>query len=137
MRELIGFIGFQADLTNILDQVEETFGKAPTADKLQQEFYLLAQERMEKIQQFASCLKQKNRKLQTKFAGHYDRKQLKDQLFFGTHQYLHDSICFLYKQEVTYEDLLSATRQAEMEWTESKIFVRVKESKCWKSKEKG
>ena len=63
MRELIGFIGFQADLTDILDKVEERFGKAPTANKLQQEFYLLAQERMEKIQQFASHLEQKYRKL--------------------------------------------------------------------------
>ena len=50
VRELIGFIEFQADLTDILDQVEERFGKAPTVDKLQQEFYLLGQERIEKIQ---------------------------------------------------------------------------------------
>ena len=43
------------------------------------------------------------------------------------HQHLHDSMHFLYKQEeVTYDDLLSATREAEMEWTESKISVRVK-----------
>ena len=82
MRELIGFIVFQADLTDILDQVEERFGKAPTADKLQQEFYLLVQERMEKIQQFASHLEQKYRKLQTRFLGHYDRKQLNDWLFW-------------------------------------------------------
>ena len=44
VRELIGFIGFQADLMDILNQVEERYGKAPTADKLQQEFYLLGQE---------------------------------------------------------------------------------------------
>ena len=68
---------------DILDGVEERFGKAPTADKLQQEFYLLGQERMEKIQQFASHLEQKYRKLQTKFPGHYDRKQLKYQLFLA------------------------------------------------------
>ena len=64
VRELIGIIGFQADLTNILDQVEERFGKTPTVDKLQWEFYLLAQERMEKIQQFASHLEQRYWKLQ-------------------------------------------------------------------------
>ena len=78
MKELIGLIGFQADLMDILDQVKERSGKAPTVDKLQQDFYLLGQERMEKIQQFASCLEQKYRKLQTKFPGCYDRKQLKD-----------------------------------------------------------
>ena len=37
VRELTGFIGFQADLTDILDWVEERFGKAPTVDKLQEE----------------------------------------------------------------------------------------------------
>ena len=77
-RELIGFIGFQADLTDIPDQVKERFGKAPTGGKLQQEFYLLAQGRVDKIQQFASHLEQKFRKLKTKFPGCYDRKQLKD-----------------------------------------------------------
>ena len=43
------------------------------------------------------------------------------------HQHLYDSVQFLYKQEeITYEDLLSATRGGKMEWTESKISVRVK-----------
>ena len=66
---------------------------------------------MEKIQQFARCLEQKYRKLQTKFPGCYDRKQLKDWLFFGIHQHLCDSMHFCYKQEeTTCEDLLSATQ---------------------------
>ena len=63
--------------------MEERLGKASTADKLKQEFYLLGQEIMEKIQQFASHLEQKYRKLQTKSPGHYDRKQLKDTLFLA------------------------------------------------------
>ena len=70
---------------------------------------------MEKIQQFASHLEQKYRKLQTKFPGCYDRKQLKDWLYFGMHQHLCDSMHFLCKQEETrYEDLLSAAHEAEM-----------------------
>ena len=73
-----------------------------------------------------------------KFPGHYNRKQLRDQLFFGMHQQLHDSMCFLYTQEeVTYEDLLSATREAEMEWTESKISVRVKSASVEEQREEG
>ena len=109
-----------------MDWVEEIFGKAPTMDKLQQEFYLLGQEKTEKIQQFTSHLEQKYRKLQTKLPGHYDRKQLKDWLFFGMHQHLHNSMHFLYKQEeMMYKDL-SATHEAETEWMESKISVRVK-----------
>ena len=71
VRELIGFVGFQADLTDILDQVEERFGKAPTADKLPARVLLLGQEKTKKIQQFASHLEQNYRRLQTKFPGHY------------------------------------------------------------------
>ena len=67
----------------ILDWVEERFDKAPTADKIQQEFYLLGQEKIKKIQQFASHLVQTYKKLQTKFPSHYDRKQLKDRLFLA------------------------------------------------------
>ena len=57
VREPIGLIGFQADLTDILDCIEERFGKAPTTDKLQHEFYLLGQEKMEKVQQYASNIR--------------------------------------------------------------------------------
>ena len=54
------------------------------------------------------------------------------------HQHLHDSMCFLYKQEeVTCEDLLSATRETKMEWTESKISVRVKSASVEKQREEG
>ena len=68
------------------------------------------QEKMENAQQFASHLEHKYRKLWANFPGCYDRKQLVDWLFFGMHQHLCDSMCFLYKQEETmYENLLSAT----------------------------
>ena len=45
---------------------------------------------------------------------------------------------FLYKQEeITYEDLLSATREAEMEWTESKISVIVKSASVEEQRQEG
>ena len=47
-------------------------------------------------------------------------------------------MCFLYKQEeITYEDLLSATQEAEMEWTESKISVRAKSPSVEEQREEG
>ena len=52
-RELVGFVGFQADLSHIPDWVEAGFGKVPTVDKLQQEFNQLQQERDEK---YSICL---------------------------------------------------------------------------------
>ena len=48
------------------------------------------------------------------------------------------TVQFLYKQEeITYNDLLSATREAEMEWTESKISVRVKSASVEEQREEG
>ena len=54
------------------------------------------------------------------------------------HQHLCDSMHFLYKQEeTTYEDMLSATYEAEMEWMESKISVRVKSVSVKEQREEG
>ena len=44
VREMISFIGFDGDLTNILEKVEKHFGKQLSGDHLQQEFYQLSQE---------------------------------------------------------------------------------------------
>ena len=117
------FIGFRANLDTILISIEDRFGRGPSADKFQQEYYQLQQEKGEKIQQFASRLETKYRKLEEKFPDRYDRKQ-----FYGMHQHLRDSMRFLYRQEpISYENLLIATREAETEWTENKsISVRMR-----------
>ena len=51
-RDLVGFVGFDADLERILMEVTNRFGKKYTRDKLQQEFYKLSQEKGEKIGAF-------------------------------------------------------------------------------------
>ena len=95
-------------------------------DRLQQDFYQLNQEKGEKIKVFAGRLEQLYQKLQQKFPGKYDVKQLKDHLFYGMSQHLWDSMRFLYKKEETsYEDLLKASQEAEGEWTKNKS-ARVK-----------
>ena len=91
-RELIGFVGYQTELDVILQSLEKRFGKKLTRDKLQQDFYQLSQERGEKIKAFAGRLEQVYRKLQDKFPGKYDMKQLKDHLFYSMSQHLHDSM---------------------------------------------
>ena len=55
-RDLVGFIGFDADLERILMEVTNRFGKRYTGDKLQQEFYKLSQEKDEKISAFIGRL---------------------------------------------------------------------------------
>ena len=48
VRELVRFIGFRAEISTILTGIEGCFGRGPSADKLQQEYYQLQQERGEK-----------------------------------------------------------------------------------------
>ena len=48
-QDLIGFVGFDADIERILDEVTSRFGHKYTGDKLQQEFYQLWQEKGEKL----------------------------------------------------------------------------------------
>ena len=54
------------------------------------------------------------------------------------HQHLHESVHFHYKQEkTTNESLMSATHEAETEWTESKVSARVKGASVAEHKEEG
>ena len=48
VREMISFLGFDGDLSDILEKVEKRFGKQLSGDRLQQEFYQLSQEKSEK-----------------------------------------------------------------------------------------
>ena len=52
--ELIGFVSFNALLSTILEAIDNRFGKKSTADRLQQEFFQLQQEKGERNQHFAS-----------------------------------------------------------------------------------
>ena len=69
--ELVGFVGFNAPLSTILEAIDKRFGKKLTADHLQQEFFQLQQEKGERIQHFASWLERAFRKLQEVFPQHY------------------------------------------------------------------
>ena len=55
-RDLVGFVGFYAELERILMEVTNRFSKRYTGDKLQQEFCKLSQEKGEKISAFTGGL---------------------------------------------------------------------------------
>ena len=76
--ELVGFVGFSAPLSIILEAIDKRFGKKSTADRLQQEFFQLQQEKGERIQHFASHLERAFRKLQEVFPQRYRGEQLKE-----------------------------------------------------------
>ena len=89
--------------------------------RLQQEFYQLAQDKTEKVRQFAGRLEQKYIYLKEKFSNKYQTKDLKDRLFHGMHPHICESMRFLYKKaEVTYEELLSEMLEVEKDCCSSK-----------------
>ena len=116
VREFVSSIGFETSMEDIIEKIEERFGERWTADRLQQEFYQMTQQKGEKIRQFAGRLETKFKKLKERIPGRYDEKILKERLFHGMHQNLRDSIRFCYKQEGTmYAKLFSETLDAEKE----------------------
>ena len=68
-------------IDDILKKVEKQFGKQLSGDWLQQEFYQLAQDKTEKVRQFAGRLEQKYKYLKEKFPDKYQTKDLKERAF--------------------------------------------------------
>ena len=82
---MISFLGFDANLDDILEKAEKWFGKQLSGDHFQQEFYQIAQDKNEKVRQFAGRLEQKYKYLKEKFPDKYQTKDLKDRLFYRMH----------------------------------------------------
>ena len=84
-------------------------------------FFQLAQEKSEGVQQYAGHLENHYKKLKAAFPDRYRGTQMKERLYFGMIPGLRNATRYLYKQdETTYEELLDAAKEAELEFTESK-----------------
>lgn len=115
-REHMAFVGFDSGIDVLVSKMEERFGKTRNIDKLQQEFYQMTQEKGERIYQFASRLENTYKRLHLKLPDMYNHRQLKDRLFRGMHPHLKDCMRFMYKKDdVTYEQLLEETNDAELD----------------------
>ena len=124
-RDYLDFIGFDKDLSVIITALDKRYGKGQTTDQIQQEFYQLAQERGETIQQFAGRIELKYKKLIALYRGRYNLEMLKECLFYGMTQHLHNSMRYLYKQpDMTYDELLQSAKEAESEWIDNKLRVK-------------
>ena len=99
--KLIGFEGFNAPLSTILEAIDKRFGKKSTANHLQQEFFQLQQDKGERIQHFASRLERAFKKLQEALPKRYGQEQLKKQLFHRVNQQMLGSMQFFYTKETT------------------------------------
>ena len=125
-RDYLDFIGLDKELPVLMEVLETRYGKGQMTDKLQQEFYQLTQEQNEFVQQFAGRLEFKYKRLICLYPDRYNLNILKERLFYRMTQHLRDSMRYLYKEtETRYEQLLSAAREAEAEWIESKT-IKVK-----------
>ena len=122
-RDYLDFVGFDKELSVLMEALETRYGKGQTTDKLQQEFYQPTQERNKSVQQFAGQLEFKYKRLICLYPDRYNLSILKERLFYRMTQHLRDSMRYLYKEtETGYKQLLSAAREAETEWIESKII---------------
>ena len=121
--ELLEFIGYGEEMSDILRHIKERFGQRPSEAKLQKEFFLMEQRKTESINQFARWVEQRFKRLRALYPGRYDCGQLKERVFQGMHPHLRDSMIFLYmKEEVGYEEFLAAVYEAETEGTEGKVL---------------
>ena len=124
---MIGFVGFDADIERILEEVTGRFGQKYTGDKLQQEFYQLRQEKGEKLWVFAGRLESIYWQLHEKLPEQFNPNQLKDCLFYGVNQSLRDSLRYLFKDvKVTYQAFLAALEETENEYSEVRTAIKSK-----------
>ena len=121
--ELLEFIGYGEEMSDILKHIKERFGQGPSKAKLQKEFFLMEQRKTESINQFAGQVEQRFKRLRALYLGRYDCNQLKERVVQGMHPHLRDSMRFFYmKEEEGYEEFLAAVYEAETEGTEGKIL---------------
>ena len=88
VRELLEFIGYGEEMSVILRHINEQFGQGPSKAKLQKEFFLMEQKKMESINQFVGRVEQRFKRLRALYPERYDRSQLKERIFQGMHPHL-------------------------------------------------
>ena len=87
-RELLEFIGYGEEMSDIMKHIKERFRQGPSKAKLQKEFFLMEQRKTEHINQFAGQVEQRFKRLRALYPGRYDHNQLKERDFQGMHPHL-------------------------------------------------
>lgn len=128
VRQLLEVNSYREELPMMIRRIKERFGMGISKVKLQKEFFLLEQKKGETIGQFAGRLEHKFKFLKELYPDRYDRSQLKERVFQGMNSQLRDSMRFLYtRDDVGYEDFLTAVQEAEAETVENRnVQVRSK-----------
>ena len=81
--ELLEFIGYGEEMSDILRHIKERFGQGPSKAKLQKEFFLMEQRKTESINQFAGWVEQRFKRLRALYPGRYDSWSIERKSFPG------------------------------------------------------
>ena len=120
--ELLEFIGYGEEMSDVLKHIKERFGQGPSKAKLQKEFFQMEQRKTKSINQFVGQVEQRFKRWRALYPSRYDCNQLKERVFQGMHPHLRDSMRFLYmKEEVGYEEILATVYEVETEGMEGKV----------------
>ena len=117
-QDYLDFIGFENDLSTIIDVLDMRYGKGQSTDRIQQQ-------QGETIQQFEGRMELKYKKLVELYPGQYTKDILKERLFYGMTQHLQNLMRYLYKKPgTTYEEPMMSAKVAEAEWINNKARVK-------------
>ena len=67
--ELLEFIRYREEMSNILKHIKERFGQGPSKAKLQKEFFSMEQRKTESINQFTGWVEQRFKRLRALYPG--------------------------------------------------------------------
>ena len=102
----------------MIEQLENRFSAKETTNILLQEFHQMMMSPKEKVHEFGGKLEYKFRLLQERCQGRYNMAQLKDRLFHGMTDKLHDSVRYLFTNPtVDFNQLLKAAMTCKLENT--------------------
>ena len=110
-------LGLTSPLDTIIMEMEERYVHTAPPDTLACEFHQLSQDRNEHGKEFAGRIEKLYKRFVEQSPERYpDKGLLKDHLFYGMNQHLHDSLCFMFQDpKCDYTSLLKAASAAEIE----------------------
>ena len=108
--------GFDTDLNDLIERLDQQFGVGQAGDEILREFHEMIQGPKESVQDFGAKLECIFRTINERFPGWYAPVQLKTRFFHGINDRLRDSMRYLYdRPEASFKDLLLAAMRAEVE----------------------
>ena len=129
--------GFDADLGDIIEQLDKQFGVGQAGDEILREFHQMTQGPKESVQDFGAKLECIFSTINERFPGWYAPVQLKVRFFHGINDRLRDSMRYLYEQpNTTFEDLLLTMMQVEGE-SQTSSTMKAKATTAFDARENG